>query len=200
MNHRRPVCIIFFLFLGMFVPTVFAGGQREGDSLVQAEALIEEKKYRQAISLLVQEARANPQRLEEIQRHLRKIWRIQERAKERYAELRAAYEEDPHRANELIKELKEWDPYPIDQSRRILAAAGDIIGFTHNRERWKGIMAAAQVQLNQGLYWKAVLTYLGGFDLSRDSFDEAGFKESEINLVDSRTAAVVDILGGFCPG
>ena len=197
LSHQRPASITLFLFFSLFSQAVFASGQQEGDVLDQAIALTEEKQYNKAISLLVKEAKANPNRLYEIQLQLREIWKVLEKIKGKYASLLGSYESDPQKASALIKELSQLDPYPNERRRKILMDARDIIGFINDRRRWEGIMDAALVQLDQGLYWEAVLTYYGGFDLGREFFDDDDYDKPSIDLVDRRTAEVVELLEEF---
>lgn len=197
LSIRRPVSILLLLLFSLLPSAVFAGGQQEGDPLVQAAALIDAKQYNQAVSILTQVAKEDPRRFDEIQTQLQRIREAREGINEKYEELLETYETDLEQAYVLIKELEELDPDPNDRSRESIIRARETAGFVYNRNRWEGIMEAALAQLNQGLYWEAVLTYLGGFDLSRDIFDDAGYGDLVIERVDSRTSEVQQLLDRF---
>ena len=113
----RSGIILILLILGFLPWPLQAGGQKEEDPLVEVTALIEDKRYNDAILILTQVAKEEPHRFDEVQIELRKIRSAQENINQRYAELLDTFEEDLEQAYVIIKDLEELDPYPNERSR-----------------------------------------------------------------------------------
>jgi len=194
----RRYGVIFILFLLFFLPSVvFAGGQKEGDPILEVSSLIDQRKYNDAVLLLADIAKNSPERFDEVQAQLIRIRTARAGINEKYGELLDTFESDLEQAYVLIKELEELDPFPNERSLDSIVRARETAGFVYNRNRWEEIMNAAMAQIEQGYYWEAVEIYKSGFDLSRDIFDGAEYGEIVVDLVDTRTAELNQLVETF---
>ncbi|MBI9102345.1 MAG: hypothetical protein JEY99_08020 [Spirochaetales bacterium] len=176
---------------------LYAGGQKEGDLLVQVEKLIEERHYNEAISLVTQVAKDEPSRFDDVNKLLQKILLAQKEYNEKYANLLDTYETDLQESYVLIKELEDMNPDANERTRQSLIRARETAGFVFNRNRWEEIMAAGLEEMNAGNYWEAVEIYRSGFDLSKDIFDDFGYEPAFISRVDTNTNKMNTTLDRF---
>jgi len=189
---------LILLFMILILPFgVYAGGQKEGDLLVQVEELIEERHYNEAITMLTQVAKDEPSRFDDVTELLQRVLVVQKEYNEKYAHLLDTYETDLEESYVLIKELEDMNPDANDRTRDSLIRARETAGFVFNRNRWEDIMAAALEEMNAGEYWAAVETYRSGFDLSKDIFDDFGYDSAFITRVDSVTDRLAQTLDRF---
>ena len=102
----------------------FAGGQGE-DPIETAKSLIEEKKYDEAVRILAEVVRRDPEKLDAVEELMAKIRAIRESFNEKYEELlEVLYEDkDVDKALVLIDELLEMDPNPNKATRTAVGSS-----------------------------------------------------------------------------
>lgn len=174
--HRPagPVLIIAIFLLGIVVFPVQGGGSQE-DPIEQAEKLIEEQKYNDAILILSEVVQNDPRRLDEVEGLMENIRKAREIYNSKYAELIELYNQEElnlDRAYEIFKELEELDKSPNKATVESFEKAKATAVFLYNERRFEQIMAQALVQINEGSYWEAVDTYLTGFDIYLDEYQQ----------------------------
>ena len=188
MSGCRSVALIFILLFMILVPAgvLFASGAAE-DRVSEAEKLVEDKQYNEALLLLTDMLKDDPSRLDDVQVLLSRIRVEKERYNDRYDDLIATYGGDEvEAAYPIIKDLEEMDPNPNEATRISLVLARETAGFVFNNNRWTAIMNDAAEQIAAGEYDGAIRTYMTGFDLSRDIFNDAGYGNIVVNDVYSR--------------
>ncbi|MFP4363352.1 MAG: hypothetical protein ACLFR1_05735 [Spirochaetia bacterium] len=185
LNRGRFILIILF-FLAIPVLFIYSGGQGEEDPIQQARELIEERRYNEAILLLTDFIRENPERLNEAQALLDRIRRIREEYNSRYEELiQVLYEEqDVEKALEIIRELETLDTNPNAATLEAVDEARESAAFVYNLNRFNEIMSEATALLEQGNYWEALEVYATGFTLNKDDFDNAEYGNIIKSIVD----------------
>ncbi len=166
---------------------VQAGGGQERQSrarLAEAERLIEQRDYDQAILLLTRVAKEDPSAFDAAQRLMERIRSVRGQYNQLYADLIAALEEnDLGRALELIRELSALDPNPNDAAARSLRLAREGAELTYNLSELDRIMNESGQLIAQGRYVEAVQKCLGGFTLYREAFDRADYGNIVRNAV-----------------
>lgn len=181
MRLKRPfrsatLMIILIMLLGS-AAALSAAGNRE-DLVLQAEELVQQKRYNDAIEILSRVIAEDPERLDRAEELLSQIREARAAYNQKYEELLETYSggnlED---AYPLIQELEEMDRAPSESAREALRLAKETAGFVFNRNRWLRIMERAYGELQAGDYPAAVATYAEGFDLSREIFEEYGYDE-----------------------
>ncbi len=151
-------------------------GQKE-DPIATARSLIVEKRYNDALIVLAEVIRTDPERIDEAESLIRKIRNIRGDYNEKYEELiKVLYDErDVEKALAIIRELESLDKDPNAAAQNAVAKAKDSALFVYNQNRFNDIMTRAQAELARKNYWGAVEIYLSGFDLGREGFDKASY-------------------------
>ena len=186
---RRAFYILILLVILGSGTEIWASGTRE-DPMLEAEVLIEELKYNEAILILTDIMREHPDRFDEAQDLLNRIRDARKYYNEKYADLIKAYQGNLEDAYPIIKELEELDPDPNDAAAQSLKLAKETAGFVYNNNRFIMIMDRAAELLEIDRYYEAIGVYTTGFDLSRDIFEDEGYG----NIIEAIVQRLVDIL------
>jgi hypothetical protein len=180
-------------------PKAYALGQKE-DPLRQADALIAEQKYDEAIIFLTDFIAKNPDRFDEAQARLRAIMSKRDEYNKKGEQLIALMRDHPDQRELILKKIEDMksimreDPQTmafINSSR--LAAA-----FVYNKAQAEAIFEQGRLLLDQGKYADAARLYVTGFAYYRDIFDEGPYdaitKKTVASLVDSIKAESEDFV------
>ncbi len=190
--------VIFFLFCGF---SVTAKGQKKLDEeWVRAEKLVEEKRYNEAIPILTDIIRKYPDAFDRVEGLLKKIRQAKEEYNEKYEDLIELFNSDDFNldaAYALIKELDELDKTPNKATVDAFAEAKVTIVFVYNNKFYKKIMDEARALIVAKKYWEAAELYLTGFDIHRDSFNEAKYGNLVENMADTTLASVRNTANRF---
>ena len=184
---NKNLFIIISIFLLFVTVSLYAGGENDPEAnLDRAEMLINEKKYDEARIILADVIKKNPDQFEAAQKLLTQILNVQNQFNDRYEELiRVLYDEkNVEKALELIEELKVLDPNPNDAVVYAIEKARRGAVVIANLNRFNKIMDTALAQIKRKEYYKAIETYLTGFDLHKDEFDLEDYGEIVKNAVD----------------
>ena len=183
---------------------LYAMGNKD-DELKEAELLIEERRYNQAIELLTEVMRDSPRYFDEAEKLLAKIREARELYNRTYHELletldiREGEELDEQEAYEIIRRLEELDAEPNSASIEAFAQARRSIIFTVNDQRFQQIMNQADTLLADQRYIEAIELYLSGFDLHRELFEEEeDFNSPQLlRQIDSRIETIQGLSESF---
>ncbi|MDR2186149.1 MAG: hypothetical protein LBO80_10885 [Treponema sp.] len=183
-RKERLLTVLICLFLFIAVP-VFGGGRKDAD-LVRADKLIEDKLYDEAISLLSDYVKRNPDNFDHAQRRFQKIIRLRGDYNTIADRLLDAIEETPENV-ELIYELTtqlEGMASPQNSATQDFIRRTRILAeFALNRRRLGRILVEGRSLLDKGDYTGAIRAYAGGFDIYRDEFFRSGYGELVENQV-----------------
>ncbi len=178
-NVRRLIIFTFFLIFLCVVVTgpLFTMGARE-DRLMEAEQMIQERRYNEAIELLSTIMKEEPRMFEEAEELMAEVRRAREAYNNTYNKLieildiQEGETLNEQEAYDIIKRLEELDADPNVAAVEAFAQARRSIVFTVNDQRFQGIMNEAEQLLADERYTDAVETYLSGFNLHREIFEE----------------------------
>jgi len=181
----------FILILVLIAAFPASGSGQKEDPIATARSLIVEKRYNDALLILAEVIRTDPERIDEAESLIRKIRNIRGDYNEKYEELiKVLYDErDVEKALAIIRELESLDKDPNAAAQSAVAKAKDSALFVYNQNRFNDIMTRAQAELARKNYWGAVEIYLSGFDLGREGFDKAAYGNSIEGKVKSSLAA-----------
>ncbi len=184
---RFLILIMFLFFLPSYM--LVAGGVKE-DPIALARSLIIEKRYNEALVVLAEAARKDPERIEEAENLIRRIRAIRGEYYDKYEDLiKVLYEQkDVEKALSIIKELESLDAAPNETTRAALQKAKESAQFVYNQNRFNDLMAQAAVALERKDYGRAVELYLGGFDIGKEFFVDAKYG----NIVEARVYSLLD--------
>ncbi len=173
--------LLLALCLGIGLPlAAFPRGKVEKEDrarLAQAEQLIEQRKYNQAILALRDLLQQNPDLFDAAEKLMERIRTARAEYNTKFEELiKALFEENNvPKGLALIAELEALDPYPNEAVARALEQAKVGRELVVNMNRFNRIMDEAAGLLAQGSYVEAGQRYLEGFQLGRESFDAADY-------------------------
>ncbi len=202
MIRPQRVRLVLFLvpfFLGGVLLSVCASGVQE-KRLEQAELLIEEKKYNEAIRIISEVIQTDPKSLDQGEALLKKIRDARSEYNKVFGELTEMLKQediDEDAAFALLQHLRDLDNTPNKASERIVSGATAGIVFKVNDREFRRIMDEAALELAAGEYWKAVELYLSGFNLHREQFELDDYGNIVENRIDRTIADIQDLAGTF---
>jgi hypothetical protein len=187
-----------FWLLAAVLP-VFGGGSRDRD-LSKADELINAKKYDEAIRILSDFARRNPDSFDLAQQRFRKILQIREEFNRVADEIIDTLLNDPDNSEKILgltKRLWELEDGASPLVMSFVSRTQEIAQFNVNRNRLRDILIRGREQLDRGESEAALRTYSGGMEFMRDEFFAAGYGEAVENEVRRETARVNSVLDAF---
>gem|GEM_PF-1068981 len=202
--RARTIFLALILCLTAAV-SVQARGRAERESrqrLAEVQRLIQEKRYNEAVSLLSEVVREDPDRFDAAEQLMEQIRTRRAEIDQSFAELNEAIREnESERIVALIDEVEKLNPYPSESEADLLemlrAAGIERIYFVN---LFQQLMARARARIQAGVYRQAVLTYMEffgeNFRIVRENFDEEEYgnilKNSVNNAVAELQQAIAD--------
>lgn len=158
----------------------------------KAKQLIAEKNYNDAILILTEVVREEPDRQDEAQELISAIVKLRNQYNDDYeALIRLLYQQkDVDAALRAIARLEAIDKNPNKQTRDEISLAKRTARLVANNQHYRDIMTRGLALLDQKRYAAAVQVYLEGSTLARDMFDEADYGNIVTNQVDQSWADV----------
>lgn len=180
------LCMILMVFPFYLL---WAGGAKE-DPIALARSLIIEKRYNEALLVLAEAARKDPERIEEVESLIRRVRSIRGEYYDKYEDLiKVLYEEkDVEKALSIIKELESLDASPNETAKVALKKAKESAQLVYNQNRFNDLMAQAARALEQKDYSRAIELYISGFDIGKEFFVDAKYG----NIVETRIFSALD--------
>jgi hypothetical protein len=191
--------IFSFLLLFSAATAVFGGGRQDAD-LTKADNLIKNNKYEEAISLLSNYAKKNPDKFELAQQRLRKIYQLQEEFNRTADKLIDTLLNDPDNAEKILaltKQLNSLESANSPLLENFVSRTHEIAQFNANRNRLADIFKRGEELLNKGDYAAAIKVYSEGMNFMRDDFFAAGYGASAENDVRRETERINTIIASF---
>jgi hypothetical protein len=187
--RARTILLALILCLVAAV-AVQARGRAERESrqrLAEVERLIQDKRYNEAVRLLSQVVQEDPDRFDAAEELMESIRALRAEIDQSFAQLNQAIRENElEQVVALIKKLEELNPYPSDSEADLLdmlrAAGVEQLYFVN---QFRQLMARAKAQIEAGEYRQAVSTYMEGFQINKDRFDEEEYGNILKNAVDA---------------
>jgi hypothetical protein len=189
-SAKGKIILLTLILCLVVAVSAHARGRAEKHSrerLAEVEKLIEEKRYNQAILLLSQVVKEDPDRFDAAEELMNRIRTLRDEIDTGFAELNTAIREnDLEKIVTLIDKLEDLNPYPSESEADLLdmlrAAGVEQIYFVN---QFRDLMARAKAQIDAGQYRQAIATYLEGFEINKDRFDEAGHGNIIVNSVNT---------------
>ena len=163
-----PIFLMFFLTAAI---PVFSAGNTEINDKYDPRAdyekvneLIEQGSLDEAINLLVEIAKNDPEQMERVQKLVLEIRNIKSNVNELFKQLNEAIlQGNEDEAYRLIKEIKDTDTDPNRNTLNDLILAAIVVGKTHNDSVRDKIYERGNIQLAAENYTSAVSIYRTGF-------------------------------------
>ncbi len=194
---RRAAAVILILLIAAAAASAL--GTRE-DPLLEADRLIEEKRYDDAIRFLAEFIKRYPDRLDEAQARLRKINELRRAYNEKAGELLDHMTENPTDQEgklDRIRELERIEPNPNDQVRGFVEETKATALFTYNNAKREEIMAKGRELIARGSFAEAAALYATGFPLYLPEFDAENRPDAVKAEVHAAVAEVRAVVADF---
>ncbi len=176
-NCNRKVSYLI-LFIAVLIPlNLYAGGQKE-DKLPLALELVEQRQYNDAILILTEIMRSNPDQFAEAQKLIQQISIARDSYNKLYEQLIDILDPPPgesideEKAYNIIREMESLDSNPNKAAVAAFAQAKKSIVFAVHDRTYANIMNEASDYIVKKEYPAAIETYFGGFELHKDLFVE----------------------------
>ena len=196
---NRRMLRVFQLLVTLFslcASPLFGAGRRDA-ALIEADALIDQKKYDQAVQLLTEFTRKNPNNFSQAQERLQRIARLRSEYYALAEELLDVLEYDPDNAARLLylsNRIAALEPDQSSSTQEFLDRVRQLAIFTVNRRQLELILAAARLHLEERRYTEALNEYAQGLSLYQAEFFNAGFGDP---LESDVRAGIEDIAQGI---
>ena len=197
-GQMRLSAAIFLLLIA--AASLYGKGAREDSVLSRADQLIVEKQYDDAIQILSDFIKEEPDRADEAQKRLRAIIKLRERYSDIANELLDVVEKDPDNSEKILKlsnELLDIESPSNPATRRFLDQVRYLAEFRVNSRRLEQILLAASGQLAQKDYTGALATYASGLDIYQSLYFSSGYGEEAEKVASSGLESIDKNISGF---
>ncbi len=198
----RNVFYLLLFFVILLPINLYAGGRKE-DRIPQAMALVEERRYNDAILLLTEIMKANPDQFAEAQKLIQQISIARDAYNDLYAQLIEVLDPpvgeavDEDKAYEIIRKMESLDSDPNKAAVAAFAQARESIVFAVNDRAYQILMDTAMAQISGKEYIEAIETYLGGFDFHKEGFIEKNYGNIVEDQVEIHQDTIITAARGF---
>jgi hypothetical protein len=172
----RPAALALTLLVAL--PALYGRGKQDNDVLSQADELIAQKRYSDAISILTDYARENPEDFDHAQERIQKILQFKDEynyTAQLLLDEMEKEEPDNDRILVLTNTLFELDPLRIAETQDFIARTRDVAQFKANQRRLERILNEGQALIARGQYAEALRTYAGGLTIYQAEFFNSGY-------------------------
>lgn len=173
-----------FLAIGLLLLAIaaplFARGSKD-TSLSRADALIKEKQYDDAIRIISDYIKRNPNDFDNAHKRLRQIVAIRGEYNSVTEELLDTVIRDPDNAEKILvltRRLEELESPRNPQAQEFIGQTQALAQFTFNRSRLEQILRDGRALSGRGDYTGALAAYAGGMDIYQEEFFAAGYEGS----------------------
>jgi len=198
--YKSAVILIFAtVFLTVPVVSGFTRGSQE-DPIRQARELVAENRINEAILLLEQTVRDDPERIQQAEALLRTIREIRGEYNVLFDQLIDNLVNNPddiERTLEIIDRMEALDEFPNERVVEQIEDARIVAQLAYDRNLLNQRMDEALVLLRNGSYSEAIDIYVALRDLQRDRFEARGYGDIFLNSVDAAVTRVPQVSAEF---
>ncbi|MDR3019411.1 MAG: hypothetical protein LBU66_00735 [Treponema sp.] len=200
-NARSSNILYFFalFWLLIAISPVYGGGSRDAD-LSKADELINQREYEQAMSILSDYARRNPDRFEDAQTRLQKIYQLREEFNITAIELINLLLHDPDNSEKILELTIRLRTLENENSPLLLnfvARTHEIARFNVMRTQLRNILERGKEFIDSGESEAAIQTYAGAMRFLRDEFYASGYGDEIENRVREETERINSVAASF---
>lgn len=196
-RQRHLIFILFLLVLS--AATVMAGGQQE-DPIRLARELVSENRINEAILLLEETVRNDPERIVEAEALMRTIREIRGEYNVLFEQLIDNLVNNPddiERTLAIIDQMEALDEFPNERVVEQVQDARVVAQLAFDRNIVGREMDLARIDLERGDFIAAVERYLGLRNLQRAQFEARGYGDIFVSQVNEITAELVRVAQDF---
>lgn len=197
-NGRRLSAIIAIL-IALVSTAAFARGQSE-DPIRQARELVSANRINEAILLLEQTVRDDPDRILEAEALLRTIREIRGEYNVLFEQLIDNLVNNPDdivRTLEIIDQMEQLDEYPNERVVEQVRDARIVAQLAYDRTIVERVMDEARLLAEEAQYTAAITRYLSLRELQRERFDDRGYGDIFVDSVDRAVEELLSVAQNF---
>ena len=171
------------IFLLLFVATSIFSFSNPAIELSEVDALIDQKRINEALSLVNKYLEENPDDFDNARKRVDIIFTLRTEYKEKADELIKIIVDEPlndKKKLDIIEELEGMEANPNKEEKEFIAKIKVAAQFTYFRALYEQILKESTILLNEEKYAEAVTKLSEGFVLYYDDFFEQGFDEEII--------------------
>ncbi|MDR3123625.1 MAG: hypothetical protein LBU16_07610 [Treponema sp.] len=169
------------LFLGLVAAAspLRAGGTRDA-GLAQADKLIADRQYDEAIRILAEYTGEHPDEFSRVQKRLRKIFLLRDSYNTLTSELLDVLTADQENSEKILELTRRLEELEGSQGtvRQFIAQVEEMALFGYNRRFLEQIMVEGRELIDRGDYVAAMRRYADGLDIYQDEFFSKRYGES----------------------
>jgi tetratricopeptide (TPR) repeat protein len=198
--HFTAIIRIFSIFLLFTAITPVFGGGRQDPDLTKADNLINNKKYSEALAVLSDYAKRNPDKFDLAQQRIRKIYQLQNEFNRTADELVTTILDEPQNSKkilELTNKLNSLEKEKTPLLENFVSRTQEIAQFNAERNRLADILERGRKSLDVGDCMSAIQIYAEGMDFMRDEFFSADYGAIIENGTRRESERINSILASF---
>ncbi|MCL2472927.1 MAG: hypothetical protein FWF26_04545, partial [Treponema sp.] len=198
-NRFIKILAVAFLLLSA-AASLYARGAREDAVLSRADKLISDKDYDDAVQLLSDYMKTNPDAFGEAQMRLQKIISLREQYNRIANELLDTIESDPENSEkifDLSNQLLTIESPNNPATKRFLDQVRFLAEFNVNKKRLQQIFLAAHNQLQANDFSGALTTYASGLDIYQSKYFSSGYGQDAEDVGSSGLKSINDNIRSF---
>ncbi len=198
--YKNVLFAIISIFILALIPhRAFPMGKSD-DPIRQARELVARNRINEAILLLEQTVREDPDRIQQAEDLLRTIREIRGEYNILFDELIDNLVNNPddiERTLEIIEEMERLDEFPNQRVVEQIEDARIVAQLAYDRNLLDRRMDEARELLAEGEYAAAVDTYMSLRELQKDRFEARGYGDIFINTVNEAVSEVPEVAEEF---
>ena len=197
-TFSRMILMAFALLVGATV-VVGASGQQE-DPLEEARRLVAEGRLNEAILVLQEAVRENPEQIQEAEELLEKVRSIRGDYNDLFEQLINNLINNPDDIEttlQIIDQMEGLDEFPNERVQEQITDARVIAQLAFDRDVAANILEDARVLIDNQEYSQAVERYLTGFELQRQRFIERDYPDPIVQSANSAIEVVQEAASQF---
>jgi hypothetical protein len=195
----RPLALCWLLTV--IAASLFAGG-RQDQNISRADELIRAKRYDEAILLLTEHVKKNPENFAAAEKRIQQIVKIRNEYNMTADELLDTVISDPENTEKILaltRRLEALEDASNPQVQIFVTRTRDIALFRFNEARLRRILVEGRELIDRGSWKEALAVYASGMDIYRDDFFAGGYGEQIENRVNQGIRDVGTVVESF-PG
>lgn len=199
MFYDRRFLAIIATLITIASASLFARGQQE-DPIRQARELLADNRINEAILLLEQTVRDDPERILEAEALLRTIREIRGEYNVLFEELIDNLVNNPddiERTLAIIDRMEELDEYPNERVVEQVRDARIVAQLAYDRTVIERVMEEARLLAEEARYTAAITRYLSLRELQRDRFEDRGYGDIFTDSVDRAVTQLLQVSQRF---
>ena len=197
----RLMSLVFFAFFSLFaaLTPVYGGGGKDA-ALSRADTLIEQRDYEEAIKVLTDFLRRNPDKFELAQSKLRTIYKLHDEFNRTADDLIDALLNDPENDERVLALSRKL--YSLEQDTspllvNFVSRTREISSFNVNRNLLRRVLERGRELIDAGESVNAMNIYSTGMGIMRNEFFESGYGDAIEREVVRETERINSMIAAF---